>query len=54
MNANKIALIKEYLMVQEFLGRNKDFNIVVMFQREEKGGDEPWDEAAKKIQENFT
>jgi len=31
MNANKIALIKDYLMFQDFFGKNKHFNIIVMF-----------------------
>lgn len=53
MNANKIDLVKEYLMFQNFFGKNKHYNIVVMFQREDDGSGEPWDEAAKAIKENF-
>lgn len=54
MNANKIALIKDYLMFQNFIGRNKDFNIICMFQNEVEGGEKPWDVAAQGIKENFT
>lgn len=54
MNANKIALIKDYLMFQEALGKNKDFNIMIMFQSEEKGGDEPWAGVSKEIQATLT